>query len=48
MTATERYARMGDWLWFLAWAAGSSVACVSTAWHTGATFDEPLYVAPGT
>ena len=45
MMATERYARTGDWLWFLAWAAASSVACVSAAWHTGATFDEPLYVA---
>jgi hypothetical protein len=45
MSVTVRNERIGDWYWFLAWAIGSSAACVCTAWHIGATFDEPLYIA---
>jgi hypothetical protein len=41
---TTRYARLGDWLWFCAWALGSAAACYGTARHTGATFDEPLHI----
>ncbi|HEX4591452.1 MAG TPA: glycosyltransferase family 39 protein [Gemmataceae bacterium] len=44
MTVSDRYARLGDWLWYLMFAAGSSAACVATAWQIGATFDEPIYV----
>jgi hypothetical protein len=45
MTVTDRFGRLGDWLWFLGWAIGSAAACLATAWHTGATFDEPLHLA---
>jgi hypothetical protein len=47
MTVAARYARLGDWLWFLAWVIASSTACISTAHNTGATFDEPLHIACG-
>ena len=36
-----------DWAWFLAFAAASSVWCVTAAAEVGATFDEPVYVARG-
>jgi hypothetical protein len=36
-----------DAAWFLAWAALSSVWCVTAASRLGATFDEPVYVARG-
>jgi hypothetical protein len=42
-----RTAQIGDWLWFLAWALGSSAACLATAWTTGATFDEPVHLVRG-
>jgi hypothetical protein len=47
MATEDRWARTGDWLWFLGWAIASSAACLSTAWNTGATFDEPLHIARG-
>jgi hypothetical protein len=40
-----RCGRLGDWLWFLAFAIGSTAACYATSRHTGATFDEPLHIA---
>jgi hypothetical protein len=36
-----------DWLWFVAWAAASSVWCWTAGWNLGATFDEPVYIARG-
>jgi hypothetical protein len=47
MTVSARYSRLGDWLWFLAFATGSSAACLATARTIGATFDEPLYITRG-
>ena len=47
MKLTPGNGRLADALWFLAWAVASSAACLSTAWHTGATFDEPLHIARG-
>ena len=38
---------VGDWSWFLAFAVGSSVWCVTAAAELGATFDEPIYVERG-
>jgi hypothetical protein len=40
-------ARLGDWLWFLAWALASSVWCVTAAVELGVTFDETIYVEQG-
>ncbi len=40
-------AAAGDWGWFLVFAAGSSVWCVTAAGQLGATFDEPVYVKRG-
>src|SRR3954451_5356552 len=37
----------GDWLWFLAFAAASSVWCVPAPAALGPTFDEPIYVERG-
>jgi hypothetical protein len=39
--------RLADVLWFLFWAIGSSVWCLTAAQQLGATFDEPLYVERG-
>src|SRR5690349_20346363 len=36
-----------DWLWFLAFAAASSVWCQTAARELSTTFDEPVYVAQG-
>lgn len=47
MAVSARYSRLGDWLWFFAFLAGSSAACLATAWTIGATFDEPLYLTRG-
>jgi hypothetical protein len=44
MTQTSPSSRLGDWLWLFAWLTVSSAACWSTAWSSGATFDEPLYI----
>jgi hypothetical protein len=44
MAKTGRESRLADWLWFAAFLVASSAACLSAAWTTGATFDEPLYI----
>jgi hypothetical protein len=36
-----------DWFWLLAVGVCSSMVCVATARHNGATFDEPFYIAAG-
>jgi hypothetical protein len=45
--ANSRWATVLDWLWFFAWALGSSAVCLSAAARLGPTFDEPVYVAKG-
>jgi hypothetical protein len=47
MEPSGRAGRVGDWLWFAAWAIASSVWCLATARAIGPTFDEPIYVARG-
>ncbi len=47
MDASTRAGKIGDWLWFLAFATVSSVWCVTAAFQLGPTFDEPLYVRRG-
>lgn len=47
MDESRRGGRLGDWLWFLAFAGVSSVWCVTAAVRLGPTFDEPLYVTRG-
>jgi len=47
LSMATRHSRIGDWLWFLAWAVGSSAGCIATAWTTGATFDEPNHIVRG-
>lgn len=43
----DKPARIVDWLWFLAWALGSSWWCLAAAAELGATFDEPVYMQAG-
>src|SRR5436309_15324112 len=47
MERSGKLAAAGDWGWFLAFAVGSSVWCVTAAAQLGATFDEPVYVERG-
>src|SRR5437868_3383949 len=47
MECTARRERVGDWLWFLAWAVLSSVWCLTAARQLSATFDEPVYLTRG-
>jgi hypothetical protein len=47
MEGSDKYARVGDWLWLLALGIASSVWCWTAAGQLGATFDEPIYVARG-
>jgi hypothetical protein len=41
MERSRWLAVLGDWLWFLCWAALSSAWCLTVAGEIGATFDEP-------
>jgi hypothetical protein len=47
MEGTLSKGRLFDWVWFLAWAIGSSMWCLSAGHQLGATFDEPLYIRWG-
>src|SRR5262249_60421880 len=42
-----RWLRSADGLWFLGWAAASSVWCLTAAARLGPTFDEPTYFERG-
>src|SRR5437870_662807 len=47
MDRSARGKLIADWLWFLVFAAASSVWCATAAVQLGPTFDEPLYVTRG-
>jgi hypothetical protein len=47
MERQEVAGRVRDWLWFLFFAVGSSIWCVSAAHQLSATFDEPIYLQRG-
>ncbi len=44
---SQRWARVLDWAWLLAWGVASSVWCVTASARLGATFDEPVYLERG-
>lgn len=41
------FSKSMDWLWFFAFAMGSSIWCLTAAAQLGATFDEPIYMQAG-
>ncbi|HEV3446839.1 MAG TPA: hypothetical protein VG099_19530 [Gemmataceae bacterium] len=47
MAPDKRCGRLWDCVWFLAFAAASSVWCVTASRQLGATFDEPVYLQRG-
>src|SRR5262245_29181047 len=47
MDEPQRRAWLGEAAWFLAWAAASSLWCVTAARQLGATADEPSYIRIG-
>ena len=47
MTRAPARGAILDLLWLVAWAAASSLWCLTAAGQLGATFDEPLYVGRG-
>ena len=47
MQVSTRPGRLFNLSWFLIWAVGSSVWCLTAAHKLGATFDEPFYLTSG-
>ena len=44
---SKRPGRLFILIWFISWAVGSSVWCLTAAHKLGATFDEPFYLTSG-